>query len=360
MKILKLEIQNFRGYEKLAVNFEPGINVLIGKNGAGKTNLAEAISFLSLARSFRTSDEKEIRKHGESFARLRGKFEIGERKLSIEILLNSKGKKVLLNGSEIKVLSELVNECHVLVFKPGDAFLFEEAPSERRKFLNLEISRQSKKYLELIRKYEKALQERNALLKEENVDWIRINIITKMMIALSKDIVMLRNLFFEKIKPIVNRLSHELTGGSKKIEFKYLPFVEPNLEFEESAEKAFNKAKDNDLRQRVTTIGVHREDFSSYLNGVDISSSGSQGEKRLAGLILKLAVYEMVKDIDKKPILILDDVFSELDEERQERLLKLLGGYEQVIITATDLKNKRNTTVYKVVNHRVTKEDCLW
>ena len=354
MRIKKIELLNFRGYEKLSVLFEPGINVFIGKNGSGKTNLAEAISYLSIARSFRTNDEKELRKHGEIFSRLRGQFEVDERFTKVDVLLTSKGKQIIVNGSEIKSLSELINELHVLVFKPGDAFLFDESPSERRKLINLEISRQSKKYLIAIRKYEKLLLERNALLKENDVNETQIEIVTKMMIDVSKEIVSLRNLFFEKLKPITEKISYELTGGLKRFVFNYHSFVEIN-NFEINAQNAFNKAKENDLRYGMTTIGPHREDFSCVLNGVEIKTSGSQGEKRLAALILKLAIYELVKDKNKKPILILDDVFSELDEERQSKLLKLIRGYEQVIVTTTEWNKDVEATVFEVANHKVTR-----
>lgn len=354
MRIQKIELHNFRGYENLSLALESGVNVLVGKNGAGKTNLAEAISFLSLARSFRTNDEKEIRKHGEQFSRIRGLFQIGERKLKVDMLLTSKGKQIQMNGSDIKTLSELLSECHVLVFKPGDAFLFDESPSERRRLMNLEISRQSKKYLLLVRRYEKLLQERNALLKEENVELNQLEIVTQMMIEVSKEIMSFRNLFFEKIKPVVEKVSHFLTNGLKRFEFKYIPFVKMN-NIEENAKIAFEKAKDNDLRYGATTIGVHREDFSCALNGVELSTTGSQGEKRLAALILKLAIYELVKEKEKKPILILDDVFSELDEERQSRLLELVKGYDQVIITTTEWNKEIDATVYEVANHKVTR-----
>lgn len=356
MIIEKIELLNFRGYESLNLKLEPNINVFVGKNGAGKTNLAEAISYLSIARSFRTNDEKEIRKHGSLFSKIRGSFKMGERKVDVGVILTSKGKQISVNGSKIKSLSELLNECHVLVFKPGDVFLFDDSPSERRKLINLEISRQSKKYLILIRKYEKILQERNTLLKEENVDLIQLDVLTSMLIETSKEIIKFRTNFFQKINPIVENVSKTLTKGRKKYCFKYDPFVKTDEScFEECAKKAFEKAKENDLRYRLTSIGIHREDFSCTLNDVEIKTSGSQGEKRLGALILKLAIYELIKDKDKKPILILDDAFSELDEEVQKELLKFVRNYSQVIITTTEWNKEGSVTVYDVADHKVTR-----
>ncbi len=354
MRLTQIDIQNFRGYESLSLKLETGINVFVGKNGAGKTNLAEAISYLSIARSFRTNDEKELRKHGEQISKMRGLFVVGERKIKVEMVLTSKGKKIVVNGSEIKSLSELINECHVLVFKPGDAFLFDDSPSERRRLVNQEISRQSKTYLQAIRVYEKLLAERNALLKEEQINEIQLEILNEQMIEISKEVTKLRILFFEKLKPIINRLSYELTKGQKRFEFVYSPFVSFD-DYENLAKKAFLRARENDFKYKVTTIGVHREDFTVLLNGANIIASGSQGERRLAALIMKLAIYEVVKNQEKKPILILDDVLSELDEERQENLLNIVRGYDQVIITTTEWDKKINATVYDVVNHKVTR-----
>ncbi len=356
MIVKNIELLNFRGYEKLSLKLEPNINVLVGKNGAGKTNLAEAISYLSIARSFRTNDEKELRMRNKSFSKIQGLFEIGTRKAKVEIILTQKGKQITINGSKINSLSELLNECHVLVFKPGDAFLFDDSPSERRKLVNLEISRQSKKYLFSIRKYEKLLQERNTILKEENVDLLQLDVITRMLIETSREIIKYRINFFQKINPLVRRIANTLTKGQKEYEFKYEPFVKyDETNFEECALKAFEKAKESDLRYRLTTIGVHREDFSCALNGAEIKASGSQGEKRLAALILKLSIYELVKDEEKKPILILDDVFSELDEGVQNELLKFIRNYSQVIITTTEWNKNETAAIYDVVNHVVTR-----
>lgn len=356
MIIRSIELLNFRGYEKLSLKLEPNINVLVGKNGVGKTNLAEAISYLSIARSFRTNDEKEMRMRNKPVSKMQGLFEIGDRKVKVEMILTQKGKQISINGSKISSLSELLNECHVLVFKPGDAFLFDDSPSERRKLINLEISRQSKKYLLSIRKYEKLLQERNAILKEENADLLQLDIITRMMIEVSKEIIKIRLNFFQKINPLVKRIASILTKGQKEYEFKYEPFVKyDEINFMEYAQKAFEKAKENDLRYRLTTIGVHREDFSCVLKGAEIKASGSQGEKRLAALILKLSIYELVKDEEKKPILILDDVFSELDEGVQNELLKFIRNYSQVIITTTEWNKNETAAIYDVVNHVVTR-----
>lgn len=351
MRISKIALKNFRGYEQVELSLEKGLNVLVGNNGAGKTNLVEAISFLSIARSFRTSDEKELRKKDSSFTWLKGSFVLQERNKEVEMLLLPKGKKITLNGHEVKKVSELVSTLHVITFKPGDVFIFDASPSERRRFMNVEISRQYKEYLFSLTRYEKILEERNKLLKQDEISDMQLDALTEILIQEAYRIVRYRKAFFDRLKDAVKEVIAEL-NETKDFQFIYHPFV--GLEdFQSDAQEAFKKAKENDLRMRATTIGPHREDFICTLNGANISTSGSQGEKRLAALILKLALYPMVQEEAKKPIVILDDVLSELDEQHQNSLLKLIQTFEQTILTTTEWKRKEQATVYDVDHHRI-------
>lgn len=351
MRISKIALKNFRGYEQVELSLEKGLNVLVGNNGAGKTNLVEAISFLSIARSFRTSNEKELRKKDSSFTWLKGSFVLQERNKEVEMLLLPKGKKITLNGHEVKKVSELVSTLHVITFKPGDVFIFDASPSERRRFMNVEISRQYKEYLFSLTRYEKILEERNKLLKQDEISDMQLDALTELLIQEAYRIVRYRKAFFDRLKDAVKEVIEAL-NETKEIQFTYHPFV--GLEdFQSDAQEAFKKAKENDLRMRATTIGPHREDFICTLNGANISASGSQGEKRLAALILKLALYPMVQEEAKKPIVILDDVLSELDEQHQNSLLKLIQTFEQTILTTTEWKRKEQATVYDVDHHRI-------
>lgn len=351
MRISKIALKNFRGYEQVELSLEKGLNILVGNNGAGKTNLVEAISFLSIARSFRTNDEKELRKKDSSFTWLKGSFVLQERKNEVEMLLLPKGKKITFNGHEVKKVSELVSTLHVITFKPGDVFIFDASPSERRRFMNVEISRQYKEYLFSLTRYEKILEERNKLLKQDEVPDMQLDALTELLIQEAYRIVRYRKAFFDRLKEAVKKVIVEL-NETKEFQFTYHPFV--GLEdFQSAAQEAFKKAKENDLRMGVTTIGPHREDFTCALNGANISASGSQGEKRLAALILKLALYPMVQEEAKKPIVILDDVLSELDEQHQNSLLRLIQTFEQTILTTTEWKRKEQATVYDVDHHRI-------
>ncbi len=358
MLITRIAVFNFRGYQDLRLTFEKGLNILVGNNGMGKTNLVEAIAFLSLARSFRTNDEKEIRKKGEPFARLQGTFLSGTRKSEIAMRLFAKGKTITINKNQISRISELISESHVIVFKPQDVFMFDDSPAVRRRFLDAEISHHSSKYLNSLKRYEKILLERNKLLKEENVDLLQLESLTTLLVETASDITRRRNAFLNKLRPFVKKVADQLTNQEKHYDFIYEPFIDIDLvESLDQIENAFKKALDADLRYHMTTIGPHREDFSCMLNGAKISESGSQGEKRLGALILKLALYEMEEDSTQKPIVILDDVLSELDEEHQKRLLDILDNYEQVFITTTEWKKDRNATVYDVADHKVTRRN---
>ncbi len=358
MQIRRLSISNFRGYEKLDLEFAKGINVLTGNNGAGKTNLVEAIAFLSRARSFRTNDESELRKKGTSFSKIQGTIFVGSRKKEIEMLLFSKGKKITVNKHEISKISELLTESHVVVFKPQDVFLFDDTPSLRRRFMDSEISHYSLKYLQVLKKYEKVLQERNRLLKDENVDLLHLEALTDQLIDAACEIVQKRKEFFDKLQPCVQKITSLLTRDEKEYRFVYEPFIDADQAYhKEQVKTAFKKALESDLRYHATTIGPHREDFSSALNGLNLSENGSQGEKRLGALILKLALYEMEEEAEKKPIVILDDVLSELDERHQSMLLEMLGKFEQVFITTTEWKNEIEATIYDVADHKVIRRN---
>lgn len=356
MNIRTIELSSFRGYDHLKLSFEKGLNVLVGENGAGKTNIAEAISFLSLARSFRTHDDKELKKNGVSFATLKGDFAFLERNLHVEMVLSSKGKKIRINGHDVQKLSELISQCHVITFQPKDTFLFDSAPSERRKLMNVEISRRSQPYLLDLNRYEKILTERNNLLKAEKVDLTQLDVLTDMLIDVSERLEIKRQAFFQELQPAFQEVCHRISPAQKKMLLQYRSYL-PLQDFKKNAKEAFSKALENDLRYKMTTIGSHRTDFVCLLNESEIASSGSQGEKRLATLMLKLAFYQMAKERESRPIVILDDVLSELDEEHQQNLLREIETYEQVILTTTDWKKEKKATVYDVAHHKVTRRN---
>ena len=334
--ILKhLELRNFRSYESLSIDFDPAINEIVGSNGVGKSNLAEAIHYLSLARSWRTSDDSLLIQDGKAEASIIANIEEGPLHREVEIDLSKGKKRILVNGKPVRRLSELSRLTNVIVFSPSNVPLFLGSPGERRGFLDLSISKQSLDYFTLIGRYDKLLKERNAALKAAQIDTRLVGVLTEQMIEVSYPLIKLRALYIAELNRVLPDILSKLKGPGNAAELVYRPFVKADENFTENARNAFSRAKESDYRQRTTSVGPHREDFSLLLNGKDIADYGSQGENRIAVLSLKMAPYLLIEDEGRKPILVLDDVYSELDSDHAERLGEYLKGLKQVFITAT-------------------------
>ena len=338
MIIKTLTVKGFRNHDYLSYDFAQGINVLTGPNGAGKTNIIEALYYLSLARSFRLNDDEGLIKKDKEKAEIYAEVQEGSILRKIRILLSPNGHQIFINGKTISRVSDLAKVVNVILFEPKDVLLFRGSPRARRNFLDISLSKKSPSYLELISRYEKVLKERNELLKGENVDKTLLDTTTEMLVKLSGPIVNYRQVYVKDINDILNKITRALTGVESQLEIVYKPFVENTNEFETKAMEAFKRSEESDLRRKATTIGVHREDFSVNLNGRDVGEFGSQGENRIAALALKLSPYFLIEDKDKRPIVALDDVMSELDQNHRLRLVTFLKKFEQVFITATRLE----------------------
>ena len=334
--ILKhLELRNFRSYDSLSLDFGPSVNEVVGPNGVGKSNLAEAIHYLSLARSWRTSDDRLLIKDGKDEATILAEIEEGPLHREVGITIGKDKKKITLNGKPLRRLSELSRLVNVIVFSPADVPLFLGSPGERRGFLDLSISKQSLDYFTLIGRYDKLLKERNAALKMAKIDDRLVDVLTEQMIEVSYPLIKLRALYIAELNRVLPGILNKLKGPGNVAELIYRPFVKADENFIENARNAFYRAKESDYRHHTTSVGPHREDFSFLLNGKDIADYGSQGENRIAVLSLKMAPFSLIEDEGRKPILVLDDVYSELDREHADRLGEYLGELKQVFITAT-------------------------
>ena len=337
MLIKKISLKNFRNHNSLSFDFSDHLNVLTGLNAVGKTNVVEAIYYLSLGRSFRTNEDIELINKNHEKAEIDAIILEGELTRKIKIIITKTGRMVMINGKSISKLSELSKCVNVILFQPKDVQLFSGPPRDRRNFLDISISKKSSIYLDYISRYEKVLKERNDLLKSDNIDQTLLDVTTELLIKLSGSIISYRQMYVKDINDILNKITRALTGVKETFEVKYYPFVPYDADFNENAKKAFKRAEEGDFKHKQTSIGVHREDISISLNGRDIATFGSQGENRIAALALKLSPYFLIEDKDKKPIIVLDDVMSELDQKHQERLIKFLRKFNQVFITATKL-----------------------
>lgn len=342
-----LTLKNFRNHSFITFDFKPGLNIITGSNAVGKTNLVESISYLSFGKSFRTSDINDLIQKNQDNAKIECNISEGKILRNFVAILTKDGHKIYINKKPIKKLSDLYKTANVIVFEPKDVLLFRDLPKERRNFLDTSISKKSLSYLEYLTEYEKLLKQRNDILKAEKLNTELLEATTELLIKTSYNVVKYRQQYVEDINDILNKVTRALTGAHEKFELHYYPYVKLNSEFESNAKSAFKKALENDLRQKATTIGPHREDLSMSLNGKDIGQFGSQGENRIAALALKLAPYFLIEEKEKKPIVILDDVLSELDKTHQTRLIAFLKKFEQVFITATEL-NVEGSNHYQI------------
>ena len=338
MLIKTLTVKGFRNHNYLTYDFSPGVNVITGPNGVGKTNIVEAIYYLSLARSFRLNDSEGLIENGKDHAEIYAEITEGVINRKIRILITQTGHQIFINGKPANKVSDLAKIVNVILFEPKDVLLFRGSPKARRNFLDISLSKKSPSYLDYISRYEKVLKERNELLKGENVDKTLLETTTELLVKLSGPIVTYRQMYVKDINDILNKITRALTGEDKQLEIIYKPFVENSVDFESKALEAFKRAEESDLRKKVTSIGIHREDFSVNLNGRDVGEFGSQGENRIAALALKLSPYFLIEDREKRPIVALDDVMSELDKDNRLRLINFLKKFEQVFITATQLQ----------------------
>ena len=337
MLIKKLSLRNFRNHQSLSFDFTEHLNVLTGNNAVGKTNVVEAIYYLSLGKSFRTAEDIELIKKNSDYSQIDAVISEGELIKKIRVVITKEGRTVMINGKNIARISDLLKCVNVILFQPKDVMLFNGPPKDRRNFLDISISRKYISYLDCISKYDKILKERNDLLKAERVDQTLLDIQTDLLIKISSSIISYRQRYVKDINDILNKITRALMGDKGKFELHYQPYVKFDDQFTDNAKKAFKRAEESDFKHKQTSIGTHREDISISLNGRDIAAYGSQGENRIAALALKLSPYFLIEDKDKKPIIVLDDVMSELDPDNQSRLIDFLRKFNQVFITGTKL-----------------------
>lgn len=351
MILTRLRLKDFRSYESLDISFDQGLTLVLGDNAVGKTNLVEAIHYLSLARSWRSKEDGTLIRDGTSLAFINAEVREGPLLRRIEIEIGKGSKKVLLNGKPVKKLSELSKLTNVICFSPSDVPLFAGSPGERRSFLDVSLSKRSLDYFGLISRYNRLLKERNAALKSRTPDRVLLASLSEQMVAVSEPIVRYRALYVASLNGVLPDLLSRLRGEKTACEILYRPFARPDDDFKRRASKAFQDALENDLAHGSTSVGPHREDIAFRMNGKDIATRGSQGESRMAVLALKLAPSLLVEIEEKKPICVLDDVTSELDPENVGRLIEALRGFGQVFVTATNLNIEDASIVDVSLNH---------
>jgi len=336
MIIESLELKNFRNYQNLKMCFDSGANILYGDNAQGKTNILEAIYVSGTAKSHKGSKDREMIRFHEDEAHI--KLIVKKQNVSYRIdihLKKNKPKGIAVNGVPIKKASELFGIVNLVFFSPEDLNLIKNGPSERRKFLDMELCQLDRIYVHYLVNYNRALMQRNQLLKnlEKHPDFREIlDIWDVQLIQYGKKLMECRENFICELNKIIYEIHKKLSGGQEELRISY----EPNISFREF-EVALKKSRERDYKLRTTNVGPHRDDISFFIGEIDIRKYGSQGQQKTSALSLKLAEIELVKHMTGDlPVLLLDDVMSELDSNRQNQLLNSMEQI-QTIITCTGL-----------------------
>lgn len=332
MKLLRLSLRSFRNYDECRIEPGEGVNLFLGENGSGKTNLAEAVYCLSLGRGWRSPDIAPLIKDGAKEALVEARVESRGLTHDIELRFMKRGRQAKIDGHPIRKLSELSSLVSVVSYAPEDALFYKGPPGVRRTFLDLAISKADEGYLRLAKTHQKLLEERNALLKGETVDRLALEVLTERLVMCEAPIDEARKKFLSLLEHRVSGLLSELKGEEMEARIDYRPFLKSDDPIPE-ARALYARALATDLERRTTTVGTHREDFALLEDGKSVGAYGSQGENRLASIATKLAPAMMAGK--EGSIVILDDAWSELDEKRGENLKALLPRLGQCFVTAT-------------------------
>ena len=348
MKINHIALKNYRNYKDCTLEFDPFINVFIGNNAQGKTNLLEAIYVLSLSKSFKTNHFEELILFNEDFAKIDGQIESHHKDMSLQIVLSSLGKKASINHKEIKKSSDYVGYLNVVLFIPEDLMLIKGSPKLRRKLIDMEISKISPIYMYNLNKYHKLLKERNKYLKmlhdghKDADDYLEV--LTEQIADVSVDLIKRRIAFVELLNDIASSMYDYISLHKEQLRIEYKSTYK-TIDYETILNK-YKKNYKRDIQYAQTVDGLHKDDMLMYLNENDATIYASQGQQRSIVLASKIGLLELIKkEIGEYPILLLDDVLSELDDTRQTKLLNLIQGKVQTFLTSTSVDGIHHSVI---------------
>lgn len=361
MYVKKLKLINYRNYENLEINLGKHVNVFMGDNAQGKTNILEAIYYCAFAKSHRTSRDRElINWNGDvSFVSI----SIGKNRLDKKIDMNilKDGKKIIkVNSIKISKIGELFGTFNVVMFSPEDLKIIKDSPGIRRKFIDMELCQLDSKYYYNLVQYNKVMNERNSILKNRNLDLEMLDIYDLQLANFGSYIIERRLSYLKSLNQYSEDIHKEITSGKENIEFKYNSTIRNLDNIQDEFYETLRKNRKRDLEKGITSHGPHRDDFSVYINNVDTKSFGSQGQQRTAVLTMKFASLRIIKEITGEyPVLLLDDVLSELDFNRKRYVLSSIGDI-QTIITCTGIEDlndylDKDSKLFKVKEGKVSK-----
>jgi len=349
MIIRSVELQNYRNYEGLQLTLSSGVNILYGDNAQGKTNALESLFFCATGKSHRSSKDKELIRFGEEEAHIKMILEKQEIPHRIDMHLRKTGHKgIAIDGMPIRRAVDLLGVAHMIFFSPEDLSIVKDAPQERRSFIDMELCQLDRIYTHNLINYNKIILQKNKLLKqiEEEPD-LRdtLDIWNAQLLQYAIPIIRRRREFIRELEAVMKEVHISLTSGTEMIRAEY----EPNRD-EEGLKEALERDGIREQKAKTSLFGPHRDDIGFYINDVDVRTYGSQGQQRTTALSLKLSEIEMVKrTVKDTPVLLLDDVLSELDSSRQEKLLQSIAGI-QTVMTCTGLDDfvEKNCNIDRV------------
>lgn len=366
MILKELELKNFRNYDNLKLSFSPNINVFYGDNAEGKTNILESIYVLAITKSHRVNIDKHLIKENTEATKIIGKVKINEDLKKFEVLINAKGKSAKINNITVKKISNYISNLNIVMFYPGDLDLIKGNPSVRRKFLNIEIAQLDNKYLTILNEYNLLVKNRNEYIKNKKYEDLDLNYLSILNEQISKKgtiIYQKRYEFIDKLNKKSKKIYQNIfQEGNFWIEYKTNIDIKDYKNSNEIKMVLYDKLNLNikrDLFLGTTTNGPHRDDIIFYINKKDVRLHASQGQHRTIIVCLKLAEIDIFKEsIGEYPILLLDDIFSELDEKKKNNLIKYIQKDIQVFITTTDLGNidkslLKNSKIFNIKSKKV-------
>ncbi len=370
MFVKSLSLMNYRNYETLSLDSFGSVNLMIGRNAQGKTNLLEALLVLALTKSHRTSKDKELISFGSDHATVSAEVEKKYGAVNLELRFSHQGKRAKLNGLEQRKLSDFVGVLNAVMFAPEDLEIVKGTPGVRRRFLDMEIGQVQPSYLFHLQQYQKVLIQRNNLLKQAwgsgSDNGTMLEVWNAQLAEHGVKIIRKRKQFIRKLQKWAQQIHEGITGGGENLKLSYLPsFGEVEEEDEAVLLEQFmiklSQTKDQEIRRGMTLSGPHRDDLAFHINGNEAQSFGSQGQQRTTALSLELAEIELIhEEIGEYPILLLDDVLSELDPYRQTQLIETFQSKVQTFITATGIESinasrLQNASIFHVQEGQVRK-----
>ncbi len=355
MIVKDIYFHNFRNYDNEKIEFHEKLNIIYGNNAQGKTNILEGIYLFSLGKSNRASKDFEMIRFGEEISEIKMKFVSRENDCYGEIFLDKKKrKKITLNEIPVRKNSDLVGRFNVVYFGPEYLSLIREGPKKRRKNIDVMISQLKLGYVSALSDYKRLIEQKNILLKEEKIDEIILSVLNEKMLELSEYIIKTRFYYIKKIEEIAKKIQLEISSGKENLEMNYISCglnIDEKL-IENIGEVLKEKSKETfrkEIKYRESIFGPHRDDIEFKINGADLKLFGSQGQQKTAVLVQKIAEVELFKEeIGEYPVLLLDDIMSELDSERQDYVLNKLKNM-QIFITCTDSEKFKNMECGKMI-----------